>query len=141
MTPAEAVPAVRSDDRRPAAFLLPVSTERRSKIRFPFELPARYRAFEDDDPLSGVGQVLNMSSGGVLVASRHEMTLGTHMELIIDWPCLLDGRVPLQLITAATVVRCRPGAFAVVLGQREFRTMSRKVIPIDASFGGAPRRD
>jgi hypothetical protein len=62
-----------------------------------------------------------MSSGGLLVSSRHEMIIGTLLELNIDWPTRLDGRIPLQLVAAGTVTRCDSFRFAVVLERYHFR--------------------
>jgi hypothetical protein len=68
---------------------------------------------------------MNMSSTGVLIACRHEIDAGTRLELNIEWPCMLDGRVPLQLVTSGTVARCETSSFAVVLGHHQFRTIRR----------------
>jgi hypothetical protein len=70
-----------------------------------------------------------MSSSGVLVTCQHEINAGTRMELDIEWPSLLDGRVPLQLITVGRVLRCETSGFAVVLGRHQFRTMRKTVMP------------
>jgi hypothetical protein len=72
-----------------------------------------------------------MSSGGVLVASMLEVIEGTWIELAIEWPCLLDGKVPLKLVTSGRVMRSQPFRFAVALQGHQFRTTSRKVMPID----------
>jgi hypothetical protein len=78
-----------------------------------------------------------MSSGGVLVAYRHNIRAGTRVELNIEWPGLLDGQVPLQLVAMGRVVRSDPSSFAMVLGRYQFRTTRRTVVPIDASGGDA----
>jgi hypothetical protein len=70
-----------------------------------------------------------MSSGGVLVASMLEVIEGTWIELAIE--CLLDGKVPLKLVTSGRVMRSQPFRFAVALQGHQFRTTSRKVMPID----------
>jgi len=62
-----------------------------------------------------------MSSGGLLVSSRHEVITGTRVELNIDWPTRLEGRIPLQLIAIGKVSRCDPFRFAVVLERHHFR--------------------
>jgi len=65
-----------------------------------------------------------MSSGGVLVASQDDVSLGSRVEMKIDWPVLLDGRVPLQLIAAGRVVRCDTSSFATVLAGHQFRQVN-----------------
>jgi hypothetical protein len=79
--------------------------------------------------------VLNMSRGGILVFSQHEIGLGARMELSIEWPSLLHGRVPLRFVTQGKVVRCDPSSFALVMARYEFRTTKKKVTAIDALVG------
>jgi hypothetical protein len=75
-----------------------------------------------------------MSSGGVLVAHRHEIGAGATIELNIDWPFLLDGRVPLKLAIQGIVARCDTSTFAVVLSH-QFRTTRKPAIPMQTSAG------
>src|SRR5664279_2498968 len=95
--------------------------ERRSRVRFPLELPVCYRTLDRQRRLVGRGWVLNMSSGGVLVAAPHEISAGTPLELSIEWPFLLEGRVPLQLVGSGKVVRCETFGFALLLSRHQFR--------------------
>jgi len=132
MTHSFAMSAIQALDHRREKIVDLVSIERRSKIRFPLEVRVRYRSLELECPFIGIGAVVNMSSGGVLIAGLHEITEGTRMELALEWPCLLEGQVPLQLITTGSVVRCHPFLFAVELRGHQFRTTSRKVTLIDA---------
>jgi hypothetical protein len=81
-----------------------------------------------------MGWVVNMSSGGVLVAYHHQIRAGTRMELNIEWPSLLDGQVPLKLVAIGKVVRCGTSTFAMALGRYQFRTSRRTVVPIDAPW-------
>ena len=99
--------------------------ERRSRVRFPFELRVRFRSLDPGHPLSGTGRLVNMSSGGLLVASRHEMILGTLLEVNIDWPTRLDDRIPLRLIAAGKVTRCDSFRFAVILERYHFQLAGR----------------
>jgi hypothetical protein len=71
---------------------------------------------------------MNISSGGVLVASQNEIGAGIEVELSIEWPFLLDGRVPLQLVAAGKVVRCDTSSFALLLTRHEFRTSGRAIL-------------
>ena len=102
------------------------------RARFPVELPVRYRTVARD-PYTGQGLVVNMSSRGVLVAHRHEIGAGATIELNIDWPSLLDGRVPLKLVIQGIVARCDRSSFAVQLNRYEFRTTRRPVMPINSA--------
>jgi hypothetical protein len=104
--------------------------ERRSKVRFPLELRMRYRSLSRRCPATGAGVVRNMSRSGVLVFCEHEISEGVRVELSIEWPSLLDGRVPLQVVTVGRVVRCEPSSFAVVLARYQFRTTRKANLPI-----------
>jgi len=105
----------------------PILIERRAKVRFPLELGVRYRTLGRGAHLAGVGSVVNMSRGGILVASQQEIEVGTRIELNIEWPSLLDGRVPLRFVTVGKVVRSDASGFAVMLAQYQFRTAGRPV--------------
>ena len=75
--------------------------------------------------LNGIGHTLNMSSGGLLVSAQHEVSAGSKLEVNVEWPLLLDGAVPLQLVAHGKVVRCGGSMFAISFVQYQFRTMSK----------------
>jgi PilZ domain len=117
-----------------------IEMERRSKMRYPLVLKVRYRILRPKLHL-GVGQAVNLSSGGVLVVSRHELNVGEELEVRIEWPPLLDGLIPLQLVAVGSVVRCETSSFAVCFRRYQFRTVRRPVQPIATSvFRTTPRR-
>jgi hypothetical protein len=102
--------------------------ERRFKSRYPLDLNVRFRCLSGSF-FSGMGQTVNLSSGGILVVSRepvsqHEMSVGALLEMRIEWPSMLDGKVPLQLIAVGRVVRRRAAGFAATFEQYKFRTAS-----------------
>ena len=111
--------------------------ERRSKARYPVKLTVRYHTVGRKHAVNGVGQTLNMSSGGLLVSAAHEINAGARMEVNIEWPLLLDGNVPLQLVAVGRVVRSDDSAFAVSFAQYQFRTMGR-VLKAASEFGPGP---
>ena len=53
------------------------------------------------------------------------------MELSIEWPSLLHGRIPLRFVTVGEVVRCDAWSFAMTLAGYQFRTAKKKVTSID----------
>jgi len=81
---------------------------------------------------------VNMNRCGVLVSAKHDVEVGTRMELSIEWPSLLYGRVPLRFVTVGEVVRCDASSFAVELARYQFRTAKKKVTSIDSL--GSERR-
>jgi len=100
--------------------------ERRSKARFPLRLTVRYRTVSDGPSLVGVGETVNMSSRGLLIASdQPRVHTGARLQLMVDWPFLLHGVTPLQLMVSCRVTRCLPEEFAVKLDQYLFRTKKR----------------
>jgi hypothetical protein len=101
--------------------------ERRSKARYPVKLTVRYRTVSRHHSVNGVGQTLNMSSGGLLVSAQQEVSEGSRLEVNVEWPLLLDGAVPLQLVANGKVVRCGGSMFAISFAQYQFRTMGRIV--------------
>jgi hypothetical protein len=100
-------------------------TERRARVRFPIELRVRYETLGKKLKISGVGRTLNLSSAGMIVASKDEFLAGTRLEVALEWPSLLQGTTPLQLVVICKVVRSTKSAFAVELQRHQFRTMSR----------------
>jgi len=99
--------------------------ERRTKARYPVKLTVRYRTVGRAQHVTGVGHTVNMSSGGLLVYAEHEVIAGARLEVNVEWPLLLDGAVPLQLVAHGKVVRCGGSMFAISFAQYQFRTMGR----------------
>jgi hypothetical protein len=130
--------SIQVKDTKRMHFSHPALIDRRSKIRFPLELRVTFRTLRRDDPCAGEGWVVNMSRGGILVSSQHEIGEGAGVELNIEWPSLLHGRIPLRFVAIGKVVRCDASSFAVVLTRYQFRTAKRKVTSIDAL--GSERR-
>ena len=66
-----------------------------------------------------------MSSCGLLIASDEaKFRTGARLQLTVDWPFLLHGITPLQLIVSCRVTRCQQEEFAVKLEQYQFKTRS-----------------
>ena len=97
--------------------------------RFPFELGVRFRSLGGVYRVAGVGRVSNMSSSGVLITYPHDVIPGTPLELSIEWPTRLDGRIPLQLIVIGTVARCGLFSFAVGIERHYFRIAAKSALP------------
>jgi hypothetical protein len=111
-----------------------VAGNRRVKVRFPLRLKVRYRPFGRTPGLLGNGWLVDVSSGGALVISENETLVGAKVELAMEWPSLLDGNIPLQLVARGCVVRCSAESFAVKFQRYQFRTMKRGVQLIEDPF-------
>jgi len=68
---------------------------------------------------------VNMSSSGMLLACAIEIPVGTRLKTFVEWPSLLNGTTPLQLITVGTVVRCTQIGVSILFDSYQFRTMGR----------------
>ena len=110
-----------------------IPDERRSKIRYPLDLIIRFRLLSASSGFSGVGRTVNLSSGGILVSqqgfSQREIREGTLLEMSIEWPSLLDGRIPLQLLAVDRVVRRGASVFAARFERHQFHTRSSSQVP------------
>lgn len=100
----------------------PILAERREKFRYPLDLSVRFRAPRARSDFSGLGVVVNLSSSGILVISGHDLSVGALVEMSIDWPALLEGRIPLQLFATGRVLRSETTGFAASFERHEFRT-------------------
>jgi hypothetical protein len=101
--------------------------ERRSKVRYPITMYLRYHSIDRNKTTHGLGRLVNMSTGSILVASERHVPVGKRLEVNINWPLLLDGVVPLQLVADGKVVRSDESSFALKLTHCEFRTMRRDI--------------
>jgi len=111
--------------------------ERRSRARYPVNLTVRYRAVGRNQKVDGIGHTLNMSSGGLLVSAEHEVSAGLRLEVNVEWPLLLNGKVPLQLVASGRVVRCGGSMFAISFVQYQFRTKGR-ILKASGDFDSEP---
>ncbi len=100
--------------------------ERRAKSRYPLKLNVRYQTLGMAGPVAGTGETTNVSSSGVFVTSSTSIREGTRVRVVIEWPSLLNGTTPLQLITIGTVVWCRDSGFAIAFEGYQFRTAGRR---------------
>jgi len=104
--------------------------ERRSKSRYPLQLKVRYQTLGMAIPVAGVGQTVNVSSSGVLITSNiaasGAIREGTRVRVVFEWPSLLNGVIPLHLVTLGTVVRLQNLRLAVAFEGYQFRTAGRR---------------
>ncbi len=99
---------------------------RRQKTRFPIHREVRYKLLQDGRILeAGLGQTVNMGSGGVAFALDRELSAGTFIELSISWPAQLDNGTPMRLVVFGRVLRSGAGVSACSVDKYEFRTQAR----------------
>jgi hypothetical protein len=120
--------------------------ERRSKHRFALERELRYKVLESQKVImAGVGQTIDMSSGGVAFKTAEKSVAGfgpgTLIELSISWPVLLDSTCQMQLVVFGQVVRTRHGVVGCNIEKYEFRTQARIYpAPLETTVGGRLKR-
>src|SRR5579872_2609136 len=116
------------DHRSGIVFDQAIPDERRSKSRYPLELRIWFQSVSSSVLVSGVGRTLNLSSGGVLVFSEdvalNEIGVSAILRMSIEWPSLLDDRIPLQLFAVGRILRRGTSTFAATFDRHQFRTMS-----------------
>jgi hypothetical protein len=99
--------------------------DRRASVRFPLTLDVRYSVSHRRAPLeTGSGQIIDLSSSGLRFAAQGPMEPGLKLDVAINWPVLLDGRVQLQLIVTGVVVWSSGTETALQIQRHDFRTRS-----------------
>ena len=99
--------------------------ERRASVRFPLTLSVRYSVSHRRAPVEmGSGQLIDLSSSGLRLAAQGPLEPGLKLDVAIDWPVLLDGRVQLQLMVTGTVVWSSGTEIALRIQRHDFRTRS-----------------
>ena len=69
-----------------------------------------------------MGQTIDLSSSGLRFAAKRPLEPGMIIEVAIDWPVLLDGRVQLQLMVTGVVVWSCGMETALRIQRHDFRT-------------------
>ena len=101
--------------------------ERRNNGRFPLREEASYREIQSRLPAaSGVGETLNIGSGGILFTTREKLPVGRTVEVAVNWPAKLGGTCPLKFVAVGRVVRSEDTQAAVRIQRYEFRTRSMR---------------
>ena len=101
----------------------PRGDDRRVHTRYPLRLTLHYTVLQRRRPLKrGDGRTVNLSSAGVHFVIDGSLPLGNRIELVLDWPLLLDGYVPLKLIALGKVVWVNGDNVGLHFLQHESRT-------------------
>ena len=103
-----------------------ISGDRREDRRYAIPLAVKWKLIRRRRVLdSGVGQTIDLSSGGILFDAGREMPEGLNIELSITWPVMLHKIAPLQLVASGRIVRSNsnPSHVAIKMITHEFRTV------------------
>jgi hypothetical protein len=100
-----------------------IGGDRRQDRRYRIHLDLRWKLIRRRRVLdTGVGQTVDLSSGGILFDPGRQLPVGLNVELAISWPVLLRNEAPMQLIVSGRIVRAGQNRTAVSMLQHEFRT-------------------
>jgi PilZ domain len=115
-----------------------INGDRRQDRRYRIHLDLRWKLIRRRRVLdSGVGQTVDLSSGGILFDPGRELPVGLNVELSISWPVLLRNEAPMQLIVSGRIVRAGQNGTALAMAQHEFRTSGTTVEQRGAKGGPA----
>jgi hypothetical protein len=91
----------------------------------PLERDVRYKVLggKKAELKTGLGKMLDMSSGGVQFTTESPLPQGERVELAVNWPARLNDVTPLKLVIFGRVVRAEGTQVAVSIEQYEFKTL------------------
>ena len=99
-----------------------------AKLRFAIRLDLRYKLVEDGVVVAqGMGETMNIGSGGVLFAVGQPLQPDTFVELSISWPVLLEESTRMRLVVFGHLLRSAGQSAACTLDKYEFRTQARSL--------------
>jgi hypothetical protein len=104
-------------------FSEPYHVDQRLDRRYPITLEIEYKLLRKGRvERLGLGRTLNVSRGGVLFEANDSLPAGSSIEILMQWPFLLEGVCPLKLVIHGSVVRSDSKRIAVRTKHHEFRT-------------------
>lgn len=110
-----------------------VPEERRRSHRYPITAIAQLRFVGSEKRARAV--IHNISSHGVFFLAETNVDEGRSLELLIDWPVRLNGRIPLALVLWGTVRRSDLAGTAININRYEWRIRARTMEPRGAESG------
>jgi hypothetical protein len=102
-----------------------IAGERRQDRRYELQLEVKWKLIRRRRVLdTGIGQTIDMSSGGILFDAGRNLPAGLNVELSVTWPVLLHNVAPMQLLAVGKIVRSVGRRVAIQTTQHEFRTVA-----------------
>jgi hypothetical protein len=114
--------------------------EQRQHLRYPISLEVEYRLLNGSPVVrAGFGRTCNISRCGVLFETDDTLPPpSAEVEMLVQWPFLLDGLCPLRLVIRGRVVRTEGKSVAVRIKRHVFRTRGAKVGGAKTEQGDGP---
>ena len=99
----------------------------RAHRRYPISLKVEYKLLNKGRvERLGSGHTINISSGGIYFETDEPLPAQGRIELVLDWPFLLEQVCALKLVIRGRIVRSDHRGVAVAARQHEFRTSSAR---------------
>jgi len=102
--------------------------ERRQHQRFPITAASRFIVSGS----RGQATTTDISSGGVYLKTEQILPIGKQIQVLIDWPALLDQRCPLRLVITGKILRSNEGGTAIGILRYDFRIRPKSAAPFAA---------
>lgn len=106
--------------------LAPLGKDPRRSTRYPLALSVRFHTDRPVDGMGGNGVTRNFSSRGMFIETNAPAEVGSQIKIVVEWPVLLEGEVPLQFIALGQVVRCDESGFAMHFLRYDYRTRRKE---------------
>jgi hypothetical protein len=114
--------------------LLEGRRDQRAHRRYPISLSVNYKLLTRGRiDHAGSGETLNVSSGGACFRCAESLPAGGSIELVMNWPFLLEGVCPLKLVMRGRIVRSDGQRVAIQAEQHEFRTAGMRASRVSAA--------
>ena len=102
-----------------------IAQERRATRRYELHLPIHFRVSQKGGVARwGTGVTREMSTTGLSFRARKPLPVGSHVEMIVDWPAKYAETEPIDLQLTGFVVRSDNHRTAVRVTSRRFRINS-----------------
>ena len=94
-----------------------VRLRRRDQQRFPISTPVKYIVGKT----AGEGVTCNIGSDRLLMKTKCVLPAGERIQVTLDWPAMLDHRLPLRLDIRCKILRSSAAGTAVAILSYEYR--------------------
>jgi len=100
--------------------------ERRAANRYELHLPVHFRISQKGTAARwGTGVLREMSTSGLSFRTRKPVPVGSHIEVVVEWPAKYNDDQPISLQVTGFVLRSDNGRAAVRVTSHRFRIDSR----------------
>jgi hypothetical protein len=110
--------------------------DRSPRTRYPLRLKLTFSAVTPPICL-GDGETLHISSNELLFAAEQSFPTGQCLQVSLDWPALLENRIPMRLVVSGQILRSSDGQTTMTIEKYQFRIRGIEPAVAAASKGVA----